>query len=890
MLKKLLIGLGIVLVLALASVTTVLIKPNLLRGLIHAGGERFAGLQIEIDSLSSHRAPLRLEIDGLRISNPNWPEPTLLTLDALSLQLLASPFREGPFWAVESDGLNVRVANNDKGEMNWLTTTLQRPASEQPAVPETASPLTLPGDFSFDHVVLRDTQLQFITASGEQYRLALPEIRGKRLDHGNGELVVELDYQEQHFTLRGDITLFDPQAAILDYRLSLSHADAALESQGRLNLSPTLKDSRIALTLQLEKLDRLAALAGVDAPPLPPSELSTTLRISPDYQFEPLALAVGDNRLSGALRLSPDVSRIDAKLSSPSLDVDALIAALTPPATDSDNGAAAASEAGREEAPIDWQWMAEKQLKLVLDVTKLTASGWWVNELHSELQSDEAIRLSLRAANIAETATARRIADLDTRLTLSPLAEKTEGADAQLDLELRQQALTLSAEGEVNLNGVPGTRLKLSSRAPRSAEIWALALLPWQEAGALALDATVETDAKQYRLAGEASLGEQATALTLNYQPGSDERRAELSGEISLRNTSLAFMQDPNAATDKADKPPADKRNGKLISSEPLALDALQQINAELAISLEQVDTGYLLINRAELNPRLRGGVLELDDSRLYVDSGEAYVRARLDASGEQATVSTELKIDSSDYGALGLEKAAGISDGKGKIRIKLDGRGNNPAALAGSLDGQLDIKITDLTAKGNALNLIGSDVLTETIDKLNPFSEKRQNTEIECLAVHFKGKNGRFTSEDGIALETDGSKIIGTGHVDLGKEELRLGISPIARKGVGINVGAAASLVRLGGTFSRPRVEADPSGMFSGGLSTGAAIYTGGLSLLAQGLVKRALYAGSACDGELDEIPSAEEIPDELLNPPPAEGAAPADGVAPNPAATPQA
>lgn len=172
------------------------------------------------------------------------------------------------------------------------------------------------------------------------------------------------------------------------------------------------------------------------------------------------------------------------------------------------------------------------------------------------------------------------------------------------------------------------------------------------------------------------------------------------------------------------------------------------------------------------------------------------------------------------------------------------------------------------LVAEGNALNLIGSDVLSETIDKLNPFSEKKTSTEIECIAVHFDGKRGKFISDDGIALETAQTKIIGTGNVDLGKEQLLFGVSPIARTGVGINVGAAAGLVRLGGTFSKPKIVADPSGMFTSGLSTGAAIYTGGLSLLAQGLLKRAIYAGSACDGAIDEIPTVEELPEELLKP----------------------
>ena len=37
---------------------------------------------------------------------------------------------------------------------------------------------------------------------------------------------------------------------------------------------------------------------------------------------------------------------------------------------------------------------------------------------------------------------------------------------------------------------------------------------------------------------------------------------------------------------------------------------------------------------------------------------------------------------------------------------------------------------------------------------------------------------------------------------------------------------------------------------------------------MLAQGLIKRAIYSGSACDGNIDEIPTVEELPEEILNP----------------------
>ncbi len=866
MLKKLLLALGLLLLLAIVGTASILIKPQLLRGAIAEGAERFAGLNIEIARLESHRSPLRLEIHGLQISNPEWPEPTLLRLDALSLQLIASPFSDGAFWSLDSRGLQINLASNDSGEINWLPRQLRDRKAPQEATP--ASTIQLPGDFSFQQIRLRDTRLALRTPDDKHYQLTLPDIRGQRRDAGNGELNLQLDYQQQAFTLNGHVALFDPAAGILDYRLDVQHQDAQLRSEGRLVLSPNLAGSRIALDLTLQRLQNLAALAEVDAPPLPPSLLRGELQITPDYEVTALAVQVGKNTVNGQLQLSPDFNTLSASLNSPSLDIDALSAAFS--AGDSErNATTPAANEGSAEDEMNWQWLAERKITIAVAVETLKASGWQLEKLQSRVVADGDITLSLSIAELLEAATSRRISELDGQLTLTPLAKKTLGSDAKLALTLRQQALKLSADGVVNLNGLAGSELNIRSSAPRSAEIWSLALLPWREAGALSLDAQLRSEAQQYTLRSAARLGDQQAAIDLNYRPAKGAQRANLQGSIELNNASLAFME-TEASSSEAPASRSKQKNRKVLSQQPFALESLAQLNAALDITLSNIDTGYLKINTARLKPTLTGGVLQLKESRVYADGGEAFVSLKLDASRDTARLDSEIKVDGSDYGKLGLEKAAGIRQGQGKIRIALSGAGASPAALAGSLNGGIDMKITGLQAKGNALNLIGSDVLSETIDKLNPFSEKRQNTEIECLAVHFKGKSGRFTSKDGIALETETSKIIGTGYVDLAEEELRFGISPIARKGVGVNVGAAASLVRLGGTFARPRVEADPGGMFTSGLSTGAAIYTGGLSLVAQGLMKRALYAGSACDGALDEIPAAEALPDELLQPQP--------------------
>ena len=54
---------------------------------------------------------------------------------------------------------------------------------------------------------------------------------------------------------------------------------------------------------------------------------------------------------------------------------------------------------------------------------------------------------------------------------------------------------------------------------------------------------------------------------------------------------------------------------------------------------------------------------------------------------------------------------------------------------------------------------------------------------------------------------------------------------------------------MKLGGTLTAPKPAVSAGGLLKSGLAIGAAISTGGASVVAEGLAKRALNAGSACE-----------------------------------------
>jgi len=165
-----------------------------------------------------------------------------------------------------------------------------------------------------------------------------------------------------------------------------------------------------------------------------------------------------------------------------------------------------------------------------------------------------------------------------------------------------------------------------------------------------------------------------------------------------------------------------------------------------------------------------------------------------------------------------------------------------------------------------NKVNLIGSDIFSELFDKLNPFAKSDPTTQLECVALYFEVDNGLMIGDRTLHVETSKMKIIGKGEINLGKERLSMNFTPIARKGLGVNFSQVVKLVKLYGPIQSPRIGVDAGGLLTSALSTGAAMATGGASLIAQNLLERAANSGSACDPnkklelELPE-PVAEEI-----------------------------
>jgi len=139
--------------------------------------------------------------------------------------------------------------------------------------------------------------------------------------------------------------------------------------------------------------------------------------------------------------------------------------------------------------------------------------------------------------------------------------------------------------------------------------------------------------------------------------------------------------------------------------------------------------------------------------------------------------------------------------------------------------------------------------VTLNALRTVNPFLKKDNYVDFECGIIQAEISDGVLTAANTIATQSKRLSVVGSGVIDLSSEELEFAITPNPRKGLGLSASNFARIVKIGGTLQQPAVEADPAGFLKSGAKIGAALYTGGLSVLAEGLFNRIKATENVCE-----------------------------------------
>ncbi len=297
------------------------------------------------------------------------------------------------------------------------------------------------------------------------------------------------------------------------------------------------------------------------------------------------------------------------------------------------------------------------------------------------------------------------------------------------------------------------------------------------------------------------------------------------------------------------DPPPKAAATKFVFDEEPLSLGKLKDLDARLHLAvgelklaagaLKDVD-GTVKIGDGHMafEGRARGGV----EGSL---SGSFTLAQKADGAAD-----LELKFAASDLRA-GFGAGGGIGSGETPsigAEVIVQASGASARQMASSANGRLLVTAGPGKIKSGVLGVFGGDLIRELAGKLNPFAAQDPHTQLDCIVTRADIADGHVTLNP-VLMQSAKVTIVAQGKVDLHTEELTINFNTRPRKGVGISAGTFTNpFIDLAGTLASPHIAVSVKG-------AAAAAATGGMSVLAQGVLDRVRGGQDICGQILAEV-----------------------------------
>ena len=314
--------------------------------------------------------------------------------------------------------------------------------------------------------------------------------------------------------------------------------------------------------------------------------------------------------------------------------------------------------------------------------------------------------------------------------------------------------------------------------------------------------------------------------------------------EVSVTSNSLVYepLLEPIDAMDYDPEPEFD--DGRLIPDVQIPFNILRNLNAAINVRIDRLERGTLHLHDLSVNAKLEDGALTIPAAGFNARSGRVDMRASLAPKG--GTGEIRLELVARDL-ALGFTELNQDLVSKTNVDINVTSSGNDLRTLAAHTNGIVFVDVRGGRI-GNVrfLQALYGDMLNEIVGAINPFVESDPYTTFECIVLPISITNGNVTSVPYSFVSTDKVRVISKSDINLATEELDANLRTSARKMLGISAGELVNpYVKIEGTLASPRLAVDEKGVL---ISGGAAVATGGLSILAKGFWDRLSRSKDPC------------------------------------------
>ena len=318
----------------------------------------------------------------------------------------------------------------------------------------------------------------------------------------------------------------------------------------------------------------------------------------------------------------------------------------------------------------------------------------------------------------------------------------------------------------------------------------------------------------------------------------------------NLSSTFMDLTEDFQQASpaDEDSESTKDPDSKYLFSDEPLNTSLLQAADINLELTIDKFIARTVNVTDLSVGFHLQDGSLSIDPIRFRDEPGSFDGSMSLEPLDEGYSFDLSLLIDD-----VHLKLLASADQDISEVpplggRVTLSGQGDSPHAIMATSNGEIELRQGAGRTKDGGGSMLFGDILLQVLRTLNPLQRSDSYRHVECGIYDVTITDGIATIKT-VALQASRSTMVATGQINLRNEKLDIGFRANPREGIGISLGTVANqLLSLRGTLRSPSITIDA---MSSVTTTGAAVATGGLSLLARGLWDRLSAEASICEEE---------------------------------------
>jgi hypothetical protein len=328
------------------------------------------------------------------------------------------------------------------------------------------------------------------------------------------------------------------------------------------------------------------------------------------------------------------------------------------------------------------------------------------------------------------------------------------------------------------------------------------------------------------------------------------EGKPRIVGVFASDHLDLTYaLSRPSDDIESADLEPVPEEGGsRLFSAEPLDTSWLSKADVDITLTIDRLIANTLNVTDVNVGFQLVDGSLRMDPVKLRETDGSISGKFYLVPENGGYSMDASVIVEDVHVGLLVDEEDPLSSLPTLTGQLQLSGTGNSIRSIMASANGGISFR----QGSGKVKEMFGSaffkDVLMQVLRTLNPLRRSRDYQILECGIYNVTIKDGMFTIDDFI-IQTDTMTTVARGEVNLANEKLDIAFRAKPREGIGISLGTVANqLLEVRGTLTDPRIRVDAGRTAT---TTGAAVATGGLSLLARGLWDRLSAETDVCEKE---------------------------------------